>query len=94
MDIREKIAREIFSLARNEIATKMDWYADTWEELFSEVKELYCTYADQILAIKVEEDRVCDRVGGCMFMMFGYSTCKCKEGYLSGRTLKQVLEEL
>ena len=50
------------------------------------------TFPDDILAIKVEEDKACDRVGDCMFMMFGYATCKCTEGYLPGRTLKDLME--
>ena len=89
MDIKERIARELFVMA---------WgYADLWDKSIQQDK--YYKRADQILNLPVSEERDCPICykGGLIGELTNpeYRGCaRCNStGKLHSKTLKQLIEE-
>ena len=78
MDTREQIAQEARTLLFE-------------NGVIAYIEVISSNFADQILAIKVEEDRECPCVKSKVTKWCGLCN---QTGKLSGRTLKQVLEGL
>ena len=100
MDIREQIVHKFFRhICYLDNIDFLSHHLKThiWRELSDEVQQTYYLRADQILAIKAEEDRECLNCGGILHdpVRYNYPCTSCGgKGKLPGRTLKQVLEEL